>query len=69
MLDQQTQIDPQENDEHCGLDEMILAHEQEQVLGRKEDTVSNDGEEGAVPSDLLWHLHDRPAYTHPLPLW
>ena len=54
MLDQQTQIDPQEGDDHFGLDEMVFAHEQEQALGQDQDTVSDDGVEDAVPSKLLW---------------
>ena len=50
-----TFLDPQENDEHCDLDEMILAHEQEQNLSQENEAIPSDGGEGVVPSDLLWN--------------
>ena len=54
MLEQQTQTDTMDDDGHCGLDGMIIAHQQEQALGQDQDTVSDDGIEEAAPSDLLF---------------
>ena len=63
MLEQQTQTDnmesiqswnplnPLNDDGHCGLDDMIIAHQQELDLGQDQDTVSDDGIEEAAPSD------------------
>ena len=54
MLEQQTQTDTMDDDGHCGLDGMIITHQQEQALGQDQDTVSDDGIEEAAPSDLLF---------------
>ena len=53
MLEQQTQTDTLNDDGHCGLDGMIVTHQQEQALGQDQDTVSDDGIEEAVPIQFV----------------